>query len=325
METKTDLPKMFYKYGRQLYDAFLYKAETITVPEEFTEIAKKVCRKIGWNPRIIGERYDFKIADFPDNRKTLIALSGGLDSTYLLHKLKDAGDEVIAVHVEGLNKSSAHIEAEHAAKLANLAGVPFIRVKFHAPAQTFPDNPFKNQLVLAIMLMIGAGRGVYRYGVGSDWTTTLAASVTGFTVTDSADVYRAFWAGVEKHFPQAELVFIPDRERKGERLEYLFRNHRATLENVSSCIAPQRFRKHLHEENAKKYNVPLMKDRCGSCYKCAMEYLLLAYNGLIPTDGRFEAHCWKTLATSKTAHRPDLFALSLPLQKRIENLKSYGS
>ena len=68
-----------------------------------------------------------------------------------------------------------------------------------------------------------------------------------------------------------------------------------------------------------------MNGRCGSCYKCAMEYILLAETGRIRKDPAFYAHCFDTLATSKTAHRPDLFAKSLPLAKRLENLKKYGS
>ena len=174
-------------------------------------------------------------------------------------------------------------------------------------------------------LNIGAPRGVYRYALGSDWTTPLSEAVAGFTITDSIEVNREFWADVKNHFPQAELLFIDASEKKYQRLQYLFINHKKSLELVSSCISPLRFREHLHDQNVQKYRVPLMRGRCGSCYKCSMEYILLAEAGLIKGDTQYMKHCWHILATSKTAHRPDLFDEKLPIQKRLENLKNYGS
>jgi len=56
-----------------------------------------------------------------------------------------------------------------------------------------------------------------------------------------------------------------------------------------------------------------------------MEYLLLADMGLVGYDSRYAEHCWNILATSKTAHRPDLFKRSLPLAERMDNLRNYGS
>ena len=253
----------------------------------------------------------------------LVALSGGLDSVYLMHRLKDEGYEVTAVHVAGLNKQSTTFEENFAQKAAEKAGVKFEKLNFKSPSQVFPDNPFKNQLILSMMLDMGIKRGLYRYAIGSDWTTPLKEAVAGFTITDSVEVYREFWNGVKQRFPQAELVFIPDNVKKYERLQYL--HDKGVLNDVSSCIAPQRFRESLHIKNQQKYGVKLMDGRCGSCYKCAMEYILLAEAGKLPKDKAYYDHCWEVLATSKTAHRPDLFAKTLPFEKRLENLKNYGS
>lgn len=316
---------MFLEPAAMLYNAFTWEKQVAQVPGEYVALAETVAQKCGWDTRFEGVDTDYRVGDMPQNNRAMLALSGGLDSVYLMHKLLDQGYDVTAVHVAGLNRSSASKEAEQAAKIAHLAGVRCIKAVYKPPKQVYPDNPFKNQFILGIMLDIGIKRGIYRYAVGSDWGTPLREAVAGFTITDSAEVNRGYWDGVRKHFPQAELLFIDARVKKYDRLQYLFRHHRESLELVSSCVSPLRYREHLHGQNVQKYRVALMPGRCGSCYKCAMEYILLVEAGLVPKDAAYYDHCWHVLATSKTAHRPDLFAESLPMDVRLANLKNYGS
>lgn len=316
----------FYRAGLKLYSGFTRERSIIEVPADYKEIADLVIQKIGWRTKTIAKEYEYPLVKFQANKKMLIGLSGGLDSVYLMHKAIDAGYEVTAVHVAGLNgKSIAKVELASAQRLANIAGANFISVNFMQPPQEFIDNPFKNQLILSMMLDIGITKGIYRYGLGSDWTTPLSEAATGYTITDSIEVNKGFWNGVVKHIPEAELCFINENEKKYERLKYLFTNHRESLENVVSCISPIRFRGLYRKQNIKKYGVDLLPGRCGSCYKCCMEYILLAEAQLIKKDARFYEHCWTALATSQTAHRPDLFSKNLPHEKRLENLLNYGS
>ena len=314
---------MFFEITGRLYSAFLAEKPSAIVPSEYVGIAEKVAKKVGWNMAVTGIECKGSVPAVAENNKVMVALSGGLDSVYLMYKLIDEGYAVTALHVAGLNKASSMLEEAAARACAKKAGVPFMVARFKAPRQAFPDNPFKNQLVLSIMLDKGIKQGIYRYAVGSDWTTPLKEAVPGYTITDAADVYREFWQGVQDRFPQAELIFISDTEKKYDRLKTLF--ERDALNDVSSCISPLRFRRHLHEENVAKYHISLMKDRCGSCYKCSMEYILLVEAGLIQRDDAYYEHCWHILATSKRAHRPDLFAKHIPIEKRLQNLKDYGS
>lgn len=314
---------MFFELAKYLYASACTEQPTATVPSEYVNIAKQVFKKIGWKTKVTGRDIDETVEPIPENNKIMVGLSGGLDSVYLMHKLKDEGYDVTAFHVAGLNRNSANYETEAATAAAKQAHVPIIFISFKSPKQAFPDNPYKNQLILSIALDKGIKRGIYRYAVGSDWTTPLSEAVVGFTITDSVEVYREYWNGVKQRFPQAELIFIPDNEKKITRLKYLF--ERGALENVSSCISPFRFRASLHATNESKYNIRLMPGRCGSCYKCSMEYILLVEEGLISKNEAYYRHCWDILADSKIAHRPDLFAKNLPFEKRLENLKNYGS
>lgn len=315
----------FYDLGEMLYKAFLRERPVLYVPEEYIEIAQTVARKLKWNSEVRGQALRTQKVRFLENRKIILGLSGGLDSVYLMNRLVDEGYEVTAVYIEGLNRQSTGYELAAAQVEALLAGVKLGSIVFHAPKQEFPDNPFKNQLILSILLDIGTRKGIYRYGLGSDWETPLKDAAVGFTITDSREVNESFWAGIKARLPEAELVFI-GQEKKGERLTYLYKKNPQIVENISSCISPQRFRRHLHDMNAEKYGADIiLRGRCGSCYKCAMEYLLLMDAGLLRRDEGYTAHAWDVLATSKTSHRPDLFAKSVPLKKRWENLREYGS
>lgn len=314
---------MFIEIGSMLYKAFIQESAQVTVPQEYTDIVNAVMRKIGWKTKARGIAVNGSVPAMQENNKVMVALSGGLDSVYLMCKLKEQGYDVYAVHVDGLNKQSIGFEQKSAKETARQAGAHYMLIKFSAPKQAFPDNPFKNQMILSMLLDIGIKKGIYRYALGSDWTTPLAESTVGFTLTDSIEVNRSFWDGVKNRFKQAELIFIPDNEKKIDRLKYLA--DKSILNNVSSCISPFRFRDSLHKGNESKYKIKLMQGRCGSCYKCAMEYILLVETGRLKKDTAFYNHSWEVLAKSKTAHRPDLFALSLPIEKRLENLKKYGS
>ena len=314
---------MFVELGSALYKAFLKKDQSVNVPSEYVDIVRKVMNKIGWSTQVNGITMKGSAPAIPENKKVMVGLSGGMDSVYLMHKLKEQGYEVYAVHVAGLNKQSLKFEERSARETAQQAGAKYTLVKFSAPKQAFPDNPFKNQMILSLMLDIGIQRGIYRYAIGSDWTTPLSEAVVGFTITDSVEVNRSFWEGIKNRFNQAELVFIPDDVKKFDRITYLY--DKGVLNSVSSCVSPFRFRDSLHKKNVEKYGIKLMRGRCGSCYKCAMEYILLVESGRIKKDTAFYNHSWEVLAKSKTAHRPDLFALSLPIEKRMRNLKNYGS
>lgn len=315
----------FYELTAPLYRAFMQEQDEVSVPEEFTDITRAVVEKCGWRTRVAGYKTDFTVPAVPEGDGVVLALSSGLDSVYLLHRLIERGHDVTAFHVRGLNKSSAKTEAEAARRIARLNKVRFVEAGFNAPAQVFPDNPFKNQLILSMMLGYGAEHQIYRYAVGSDWTTPLSEGVVGYTLTDTAEVYESYWQGIKKHFPQAELVFIGAEEKKYHRLKYLAAHYPQSLEAVSSCVAPQRFREHWRRNNMDRYGVQLLPGRCGSCYKCAMEYILLCEAGAVKADAAFTAHCWDILATSKTSHRPDLFSKDLPVKERLKNLMDYGS
>lgn len=319
------MSNLFYNNILPVYKTFIVQKSNNSVPNNLVGITKAVANKVCWNINITGYENNFKIDNVEKNDKIMVGLSAGLDSVYLLQKLVDEGNEVIAVHIKGLNNMSRAEEYEQAKRIAKICGVKFIAIELNSPKQQFADNPFKNQLILSLMLDKGVQYGCYKFALGSDWTTPLKDGVIGFSITDTIEVNKEFWKDINTHWQQAELVFIDNNVKKKDRVQYLFNKNIDTFKNISSCVAPHRFKKYWKENNEKKYNIKLYNNRCGNCFKCCMEYLLLCELKLVEKNTAYYNHCWSILSNSKNTHRPDLFKDNIPLNERIKNLLDYGS
>ena len=65
---------------------------------------------------------------------------------------------------------------------------------------------------------------------------------------------------------------------------------------VQGCVLPYRFRNKTKEINEQKYNVKLLPNRCGSCWKCCVEYIFLADKGVVEYNAQFYKHCLDILS-----------------------------
>ena len=72
-------------------------------------------------------------------------------------------------------------------------------------------------------------------------------------------------------------------------------NEENLLSDCISCMSPYRFRKHWAERTQKKYHVRLLPNRCGCCWKCCMEYIVLADNHILSYNHRYYIYCLNRL------------------------------
>lgn len=257
-----------------------------------------------------------------NNNQIIIGSSGGLDSTYAILKAIDDGRNVTLVHFQNLNKNYPK-ETEHIKSLAihkNLK-LYIINVK-HYDKDYFPDNPFKNQLILCALSEIGSLLNIKNIMLGATGTYHITDSVIGINVTDTIENYNTFLNGLKLYYPQINIIYLPSNITKYKMMKYIINNHPDIINDIYSCISPNRFVKMLHDQNENKYNIKLLKDRCGSCYKCCMEYIYLYECGYY-NNIEFLNHCYHILAKSKNSHRPELFSLKLPYETRRNNVLEY--
>lgn len=271
----------------------------------------------------------YKITDtnitLNNNNKIMLAFSGGLDSVYECLRLQELGYNVILMHFKNLNRNMPK-ETEFAEMFASYVNVPIIVVDVTQPKQFYVDNAVKNQTILAYMIDYGIKHDIQNYSTGNNFADQpLTDGTIGQTITDSTEVFEYFFNGIRNYINNINFIGVEDNVTKYKELEYILRKDPTILKYVYSCVNPHRFNNMLNQTNRKKYNVPLMDGRCGSCYKCCMEFILLSELGYYDKEQYKEyiEHCWDIIANSK--HSSDTmkkrFNKNIPNKIKLQRIK----
>lgn len=295
----------------------------LTILDGFQDLIYMLYKKHNINQPLINTITIPMVNILNNDKDILVGFSGGLDSAYCAFKLRDKGYNVILFHITNLNKAYPK-EDIHAKNFAINNHFEYIEVVAeHLAKEYFIDNPLKDQLILASMIEYGIKNNIKLYTIGAGNATHIEDATIGMTVTDSIETNQYYWKGVQKYIPNIELKLMPNDITKYDKLKYILERYPQCLNDLYSCISPHRFNKQLHDYNNNKYNIQLLDDRCGSCYKCCMEAILLSELGYYDNKD-FVQHCWDILAKSKNSHRKDLFNKKIPLDIRYKNIMSYG-
>lgn len=237
------------------------------------------------------------------NNKVTLEFSGGLDSVYSALYLKDKGYDVTLLHFDGINKNMPR-ETEFAINFANKFGFKIECVKVSQPKQFFIDNPIKNQLIASYIIDYNIQNNIGNIANGDSYfDETIEEATIGQTITDTKEVWEKFFNGISRYVDNINCIYVDENITKYKELEYILNNHKDAIENIYSCINPHRFNNMLNKSNSEKYNIPLMYGRCGSCYKCCMEFILLSELGYYDKNDdnvkKYIKHCWDIISSSK--------------------------
>ena len=230
----------------------------------------------------------------------MVCFSGGKDSTALAMRLKEEGKTVCLYFLKGINKSYPD-EYKRAEKVASILGLPLYIDEIKLSGKSaFKENPMKNQVVATFALNYCLSRGLGTTIVFGDFTEDTADKAAwDRNWSDTVEMWDAYRTVIQSIIPGFQL--LTPFKNYTETLAIVSKN-REILENVQGCLAPMRFREHWREQNIKKYGNVLLPNRCGSCWKCCVEYIYLVdhvadYAGLTPS-GDFYLHCLGILKKS---------------------------
>ena len=311
----------------ELYSAYNHD---VLVPDfglkETEEMETLVCNKIGMThePMVIEQLSDMCIPVVDNDRRAVVlGFSGGLDSVYQAIDLKERGYEVVLYHLKNINTYENGQATKQCPVIAERLGMQYVEsvINKRRGDQEIPENPLKNELILALMIDYALENDIPYVSLGDDLNLSLADAAVGINVTDAREVTESFFRGISKC---VSIKFLPimSHEDKLGRIKKLME---WGLEDLYySCVQSGRFNESLHEKAQNKYHVSLFEHNCGCyCRKCAMHNLLLHYGGVRTFPSDFIDACWKILW--KNSHSADyrFFHPELPLDERIKNLFEY--
>lgn len=210
-----------------------------------------------------------------DPRRAIVLFSGGKDGLAAALKLREGGLRPVLLHVRGINGAAYAHEYEAAKAVAEAVSMPFRSVDVALRGKSaHVENPTKN-LALALIgaaLAVEWKAGVVALGLaGDDTTSTNVRCGLSDNITVADKGAAAIMAMVRGLDVRPSVV-----EDETESLCVVSASARHALPVISSCMTGARFKGKLHKDNVEKFGAALMPGRCGSCYKCAFEQIVLA-------------------------------------------------
>lgn len=226
----------------------------------------------------------------PKNNKAIVSYSAGVDSTYKALALREAGHDVTLVHASKINRAYPD-ETVKALAFSKEFDFNLVMVETKKNGtEARPDNPIKDELILGYALDYGLDHDINHYCTGNYHHYFADDVVMEDGMSTSIEIFKMFSDGVRKYIPNFEYSQIDVSKLEVFRL-VLKTSPKIMQEHVTSCITPYRFKNKLCKINTSKYHIDLIPNHCGTCYKCAQEYLLLRELGFYPDNKEYVARC----------------------------------
>ena len=306
----------FTKLMKQMYIIASAKEfpEELHFPIEMIPYIRTLYKAFGSMWTVYDTKVLFKPYELDEHdTRCLCAFSGGRDSLANVIMLKQLGYEPTAFFVRGVNYKYGH-EYPIAKALAERMGIPFIerRIIVHGKNE-FPENPVKDQFILAMMLDFGLKQGIVNYSFGTYIGDPSDEVNKEYMLSDASDMFWFFEQFVNEFYPEVDMpMFL---HSSAESLRVICDYDTDLLKYTCSCMSPVRFKQGYIESARKKYGVELLPYRCPSCYKCCMEAIHLNAYGVTQYPEAYLEHCkeviYRWYAKNGTRSRDELDAIRL--------------
>ena len=227
------------------------------------------------------------------NNKMILAFSGGKDSIASALKFRDAGYDVYLYHMKKVNRSFSD-EWECAKECAEILDMPiFFDEIGYSGSHMWMEHPMKNMIIANGALSYGIREGITTNIAFGNYTTSLLIdNPFDRCAGDCMDMWECYEPIIQRILPDFKIHCNLDNV--GETLEIVLK-HPKLYEHSHSCLCRHSLRPYRNNWVKEKFGVTLPKLRCGSCYKCAMEYIYMADHDLAEFNEAYYKYCLNQL------------------------------
>ena len=235
-----------------------------------------------------------RVKDLPKNDKVIVVCtSGGKDSAAVAKMYKECGETVILYHMKGINKVYQD-EYKAVEDLSAKLNCPYYidEVKLTG-THDWIEHPMKNYMIAngAIQYCLDHNLPL-NIAFGNYFNSHLEDMDFEIDAGDSRDMWDIYEMIVGNEISNFRIHTPLDSIKDTYKI---LDNNLGLFEACISCMSPYRFREHWKQRTENKYGVQLMEHRCGCCYKCCLEYMVLADKGYIECNQEYYNHCFEIL------------------------------
>lgn len=226
-----------------------------------------------------------------NTKNIIVCASGGKDSVAcILHYMK-CNYNVYVFHVKGANTGYPD-EYKALEQIADKLHIPLHITEIHYKGKRdWIEHPMKNIMIANMALQYGIENGITtKIAFGNFYTNYMKDNKEDFETTagDQIEMWECYENIIEQIIPNLKM-YISGRNYKTTM--NMISKHLDILPYTLSCVSPQRFRKIWHDRTQAKYGIQLYDNRCGYCWKCALEYVWLSDHNIIECNKDYHRHC----------------------------------
>ena len=242
-----------------------------------------------------------------DEKNLILAFSGGKDSIASAIKYKNDGYNVHLYHLKHINRSLSD-EFIMAQESAKLLGMPLYVDEITLSGNNiWMEHPMKNMIIANGALSYGVREGIgTRVAFGNYTTSLLEDNVFERCAGDCMDMWDAYDDIIQRIIPDFKIM--ANLKNMGETLE-IISEHDDLLASSISCLCRHSLRPFRNNWVKEKFGVNLSKNRCGSCYKCCVEYIYLADHDKIEFNEAYYKYCLEKLYLVTRAENTGIFSI----------------
>lgn len=224
-----------------------------------------------------------------ENPNVIVCFSGGKDSIATALHYKQIGCNVYLYYLKHVNVSLGD-EFKIAQDCADYLGLPLFvdDLSVHG-LHDYMEHPMKNMII---------ANGALQYGIRNHIGTRIAFGNYRESLLEDNPFDRCAGDCIDMWDKYNVII---QRVIKGFEIEVFLKNLNQTLEIITphkdllnrslSCLCRHSLRSYRHKWVHDKFNVDLPTHRCGSCYKCCVEYIYMTDHDLIEFNRDYYKYC----------------------------------